>query len=54
MRVRGKAVVSVLVYLVVLFSSLAVRIDVDHDPAEVRQVAGSLRRRVFVVATKQS
>jgi hypothetical protein len=42
-----------LAYLVVLLSSLAVRIDVDHDPAEVRQVGfgkSSARGRACVVA----
>ncbi len=42
MRVRGKAVVGVFTYLVVLLPSLSVRIDVDHDPAEVRQVVEEL------------
>ena len=42
MGVRGEAVVSVLSQPVVLLPALAVRIDMNHHPAEVPQVVQKL------------
>ena len=42
MRVRGEAVVSMLRYAVEVLPALALRVDVNHHPAEMRQVVEEL------------